>query len=271
MKRIFLLLLLFSITLSTLAQKIDNDNVPAVILNAFHLKFPHATDTSWKIEKGNYRVEFEVNNKPHELLMDHKGSMLKHSQDLYLSEIPKAVLKTIDSKAPYYDIHDADRSEQGNEITYEIKFENEGNDNIFWIDERGKLLKFRKELDRDEVPSEILNVISSRYSSFDYDRAKYLEEGNLRFYIIRGEINNYDCVWTIDTKKNVLKYEQDLRNSEIPSSVSNARKMLYEGYEIRDADRLEENGKVSYVLRLRKSRENIYVTFDSAGKVLDVD
>ncbi|WP_347838413.1 PepSY-like domain-containing protein [uncultured Draconibacterium sp.] len=271
MKRFSLLFLFcFSLTVSTFAQKIDQNNVPAVVLNAFHLKFPHATNTYWKIEKGNYRIKFKVNSKSNELLMDHKGSMLKHMQDLYLSEVPKAVLKTIGSMAPYYDIHDADLTEEGEEITYEIKFENEGNDNIFWINEKGKLIKFRKELDQKDIPIDILNTITSRFASFDYDRAKYLEEGNLKFYIIRGEIENYDCIWTIDIKKNVLKYEQDLKHSEIPSAIVNARKMLYEGYETLDADRIEENGKVSYVLRLKKSRNSIYVTFNSAGKVMSV-
>ncbi len=109
MKRIIGLLVFILLAGTAFGQSVSQSNVPAVVLNAFQLKFPNADDVKWKLEKGNYRVNYKVHSKVHRYLLDNKGKVLKHMQDLYVSEIPEAVLETLQSKAPYYDLHDADR------------------------------------------------------------------------------------------------------------------------------------------------------------------
>ena len=270
MRRILGLLVFILFAANTFAQHINQSNVPAVVLNAFQLRYPGAEDVKWKLEKGDYRVDYRVNSKVHKLTMDHKGKVLKHSQDLFSSEIPKVVLETIRSKEAYFDLHDADRYEEENKITYEITFKKDGKGHSFWINEKGKLLKYRKELKDSEIPLLLLNHIITQYGSFDIDRSKYLEDKGKIFYIIRGEIIDMDHAFWIDPETTVLKHTQDLRNSEIPAPVLNAATAAYKGYDIRDADLTEEGGKAIYVLRLRKSKENIYVTFSSDGKILEV-
>jgi hypothetical protein len=270
MKRITGLLVFALLLGSASAQSISQSNVPAVVLNAFQLKFPNADDVKWKLDKGNYRVDYRVNNKPNRLTMDFKGNVLKHTQDLYFSQIPKAVLETIRSRVVYFDVNDADRQEVNGKATYAINFKIDGKRHYFWVAENGKLVKYRKELKESEVPSAILEVINMKYGTFDYDRAKYVEETTKTIYIIRGEINDYDHVFTFNSKANLLRHNQDLRNSEIPIPVLNAINTTYNGYEIRDADLLEEKGKAVYILKLRKSKENFYVHFSPNGKILEV-
>ena len=74
----------------------------------------------------------------------------------------------------------------------------------------------------------------------------------------------------IDPEATVIKHTQDLRESEIPAPVLNAATAAYKGYDIRDADLTEEGGKTIYILKLRKSKENVYVTFSPNGKILEV-
>ncbi len=104
MKRIIGLLALTLFAGNTFAQEISQRNVTAVVLNAFQLKFSNATDVKWKLEKGNYHIDFEVNNKDNELIMSDRGIILQHLQDLYVSEIPKVVLETIKSKVAFFDV-----------------------------------------------------------------------------------------------------------------------------------------------------------------------
>ena len=269
MKRILGIFVIVLFTGSVFAQNISQSNVPAVVLNAFQINFPGAEDVKWKLEKGNYRVEYRVNSKIHHLSMDNKGQMLKHSQDLYASEIPKAVLETIRSKEAYFDLHDADRFEEGYKIVYEINFKKDGKEHFFWINEKGELLKYRKELKDSEIPLLLLNHIITQYGSFDIDRAKYVEEFGKVIYIIRGEINDYDHLFVMDQNASVIKHNQDLRDSEIPGPVLKAVEASYRGYDIRDADLTEEGGKTIYVLKLRKSKETIYVSFSPKGKILE--
>ena len=270
MKRIIGLLVFTLLLGSTFAQSISQSNVPAVVLNAFQLKFPNADDVKWKLEKGNYRVDYKVNHKLNKLTMDFKGNVLKHVQDLYISEIPKAVLATIQSRVAYFDVNDADRQEEKGKVTYAINFKIDGKKHYFWIEENGKLVKYRKELKESEVPASIANLIKTKYGPFDFDRAKYVEETAKTIYILRGEINDYDHVFTFDHKATLLKHNQDLRNSEIPVPVLNAATAAYNGYEIRDADLLEERGKAVYILKMKKSKEKVRITFNPNGKILEV-
>lgn len=269
MKRIIVLLAFVLFTGYALAQNINQSNVPAVVLNAFQLKFPGAEDVKWKLEKGNYELKYEVNNKDNKLTIDNKGKVLKHSQDLYVSEVPEAVLKTIRAKVAYFDMNDADRIEEGSKITYEINFKVDGKSHFFWINSKGKLLKYRKELKKSEVPSQFLSLINDQYGSFDYNRSKYVEESGRKIYIIRGEIDDMNHIFSIDHKATVVRHEQDLKNSRIPVPILNTIRSVYNGYEIRDADLREEGGKTIYILRLRKSKENIYVYFNIDGKILE--
>jgi hypothetical protein len=204
------------------------------------------------------------------LILDYKGNVLEHHQDLYVSEIPKAVLETIKSRVAYYDVNDADKFTEGDKITYQITFDLKGEEFNFWIDEKGRLLKIRQQLKDSEVPQTIMSFINTKFGSYDIDNAKYVEEGGEIIYILRGEINDSYHLFKFDDKTRLLYHSQDLRNNEIPLPVMNALKTNYPGFDIRDADLLEEGKKVNYLLRLRKSKENVVVYFSPEGKILKV-
>lgn len=270
MKRIIGFIVLVFFVGNTLAQNISQSNIPAVVLNSFQLKYPNAEDVSWKMEDGNYSIKFEVNGKFNELYLDFKGKFLKYHQDLWGSEVPQLVINTIKSRVKYFDLNDADLIKEGNEIYYEINFELDGKDHDFWIDEKGKLLKYRRELKDSEIPASIISFINTKYGTLDIDRTRYVEESGKIVYIIEGEINDYDHVFTIDNKDTVLKHEVDLRDNEIPVPIKKTLNESYKDYDIRDADLIEEGGKTNYILKIRKSKEQLYVTFNQNGKVLEV-
>ena len=270
MKRIIGLLLLTIFAGYTFAQDISQKNVPAVVLNAFQLKFPNATDTDWRLEKGNYRIKFEVNNKDNELFLDDRGNMLKHHQDLYGSEVPESVLKTIKSKVALFDLNDADRFEEGGKLMYEINFEIGNKDHDFWIDGNGKLIRYEKELKDSEVPVSIVTAIKNKYGELDIDDANFKEENGKGIYELKGEIKDKDHAFLFDDKNTLLKHAQDLRNSEIPAPILSTLKTSFSGFEIRDADLLEDGGNAIYELELRKSKEKIEVRFNPKGEIQKV-
>jgi len=268
--KITILLFMFALTaVSALAQDIDQKNVPAVVVNAFQLKYANANDVDWELRDGNYRVEFELNDKDHDLWLDHKGTVLKHRQELWESEIPLGMIETVRSKCKYFDLDDAVRNEEGSDIHYYINFEMNNKDCEFWMDEKGKLLRFKQELRESEIPASILSSIQGQFASFDLDDAERTEErGQITIYV-DGEVNDKDHSFWYDDKGKLLKHNQDLRNSEIPLPVMTAISSLYAGYEIRDADKIEEGGKIIFDMELKKSRERVNVKFSPSGKVLE--
>lgn len=270
MKKLIGVVVLAFLSVTSYAQEINQRNVPAVVLNAFQVKFPNAYDIEWRLEKGYYQVDFEVNNKDNKLVMSDKGILLSHNKDLYVSEIPAVVLATIQSEVPFYDVYDADRLEEGGRIIYKVNFEISGKDHDFEIEDNGQILKYTKELKDSEVPAPIANMINSKYSELDIDYAKYHEENEKISYYIKGEINDKDNDFWFDENASLIKHNQDLRNSEIPVSIQNTIKARYEGFEIRDADLIEEDGKTIYDLELRNSKNKVHLILNPKGEILEI-
>lgn len=270
MNRIIIITILLLFAKNTFAQNIDQNQVPAVVLNTFQLKFPNADDVRWKKDKNDYQINFKVNDKENKLTLNYKGNVLEHSQDLYISEIPKVVLETIRARVPYFDIHDADKYEKDNRITYEIKFKIDGKYRFFWINEKGELLKYRQELKDSEIPSVISRLITNNYGKMDIDYSKYVEERGEIIYIVDGEINDDDHNFRFDDKGNIIKHIHDIKHSEIPDSIMKTIASEFKSYEIRDADFIEEQGSTYYYIKLKKSKSQVYVTLDQKGKILNV-
>jgi uncharacterized membrane protein YkoI len=267
MKRIVGLIILAFIAGNIFAQKIDQKNVPAVILNAFQVKFPTADDVDWRLDKGSYRVNFEVNDKDHEVRLDNRGEIVKHEQDLYVSEIPKVVLETIQKKAPFFDVDDADKITENGKTTYEINFEIDDKDHDFWINEKGKLLKYEKELKRSEIPKPIWSYIKS-FGKLDVEHTEYTENIGRGIYWIDGDINDKEHDFYFTEKGKLISRTQELRKNEIPDGIINAIKTKYNDYEIRNVLLKENNSSTSYDIQLRKSRERITLTFNREGELI---
>jgi uncharacterized membrane protein YkoI len=268
MKQLTGLLVFLLLTGNIFAQEISQNNVPAVVLNAFQVKYGNASNVEWRLEKGNYRVKFEVNSKDHELKLDDRGKIVKHEQDLYVSEIPKVVLETIQKKVPFFDVEDADKITENGKTTFEINFEIDGKDHDFWIDEKGILLKYEKELKRNEIPELIWSHITTNFGNLDLDNAELKEENGKVIYHLRGEINDMDHEFIFTEKAKIIKHNQDLRKNEIPAVILTTINQKYQGYEIHVAELKEDSAASFYDIQLRKSKEKVTLTFNPKGEIM---
>ncbi len=267
LKKTIYILVYILLGMSAAAQSISQENIPAVVLNSFQLKFPNAEDIRWKLKDGDYEVRCKVNDKLNEVTINYKGQILKYQQDLYVSEIPMPVLKTIRSKEPFFDVGDADKFEEGGKTEYEIDFKIDGKRRYFWIDGKGHLIKYRKELKDDEIPVSIMNFIKEKFGPLDdIDRAKYVIENGKNYYIVAGDA----AVFLFDDNVNLLEYHKDIPESKVPSPIFDTIHESYKGYDIRDADITIKKEVVTYTLRMRKSGKDVYVTFNPQGLILDV-
>lgn len=270
MKFIISLILFILLICNGFAQKISQSNVPAVVLNNFQLKYPNADDVNWKLDRGKYTIDLKLNSKSTKLTMDYKGNVLELVQEMFLREIPKSVLDIIRKKTTNFDIEKAEKYTTGGKVSYEIQCKVDGKNNFFWINTKGELVKYRKELKDSELPSDIAKLINDQFGTFDLDRSKYVEVNGYANYIIRGEINGKEqAFWYTDTAI-LLRHTQNLRNNEIPEAIMNALKSNFNDYELRDADMIDERGKKIYVLAIRKSSKKLNLAFSSNGKLITV-
>ena len=263
-----ILILVFTLFISyCFAQNISQRNVPAVVLNSFQVTFPNADDVSWMLKNGNYQVKCKVNNKRNEVIMDYRGRMINHRQNIYVSEIPKPVFETLRSKGTSFDVTNAEKVVENGKIIYEIDYRSSGKRQSFWINQMGHLLKYRKELNDDEIPASITNYIKAKYPPFDrIDWARYIEENGKSYYTVAGRGH----VFFFDDTLNVFEHHQDLQESNIPPAIMKTIKQSYNGYDIKDADMIDKRGVVTYIIRLRKSGKDVFATLNPEGRILYV-
>ena len=123
MKKLSVILLLMSTGCVSFAQDIAQQNVPSVVVNAFQQKFPNQTAVEWELKKGLYEAEFEVKTLDHSVYIDSTGKIVKHKQEIPVSELPAAVTASIQKNFSGYKVDDAKKIEAGSKVIYKVDVE----------------------------------------------------------------------------------------------------------------------------------------------------
>ncbi len=85
------------------AQHLSQKEVPAVVLNSFLQNFPKARNVEWERKNGDeYKIEFErgILRKDHEVFIAANGKILKHTQELYIYDLPYSLRSVIKQAYP---------------------------------------------------------------------------------------------------------------------------------------------------------------------------
>lgn len=123
MKKLSILFLIMSSGCVSFAQDLAQKDVPAVVVNAFQQKFPQQSAVEWELKKGLYEAEFEIKNMDHSVYLDSTGKIVKHKQEIAISELPAAVNASIQKNFSGYKTEDAKKIEAGAKTTYKVDLE----------------------------------------------------------------------------------------------------------------------------------------------------
>jgi hypothetical protein len=123
MKKFSIALFIMSASCVSYAQEIAPQHVPSVVAVAFQQKFPQQVVEEWELKKGLYEAEFEVSNMGHTVYIDSTGKIVKHKQEIPVSELPAAVTTTIQKNFSGYKTEEAKKMEAGSVITYTVELE----------------------------------------------------------------------------------------------------------------------------------------------------
>ncbi len=135
---------------SNYGQKISADKVPAVVTNAFNVKFSSAKDVKWEMEKsGNFEAEFKLNRVEYSANFDQNGKWLKTETEIEVSQLPKGVTDAIAKEFAGYKIDEAEMAVTfDNKITYEIEAKKDKEQYEVKFSPEGNILK--KEVETDD-------------------------------------------------------------------------------------------------------------------------
>ncbi|ABG60764.1 PepSY-like domain-containing protein [Cytophaga hutchinsonii] len=123
MKKLSILFLVMSTGCVSYAQDIAQKDVPAVVVNAFQQKFPQQSVVEWELKRGLYEAEFEIKNMDHSVYLDSTGKIVKHKQEIAVSDLPSAVTASIQKNFSGYKVDDAKKIEVGNTVRYKVDVE----------------------------------------------------------------------------------------------------------------------------------------------------
>ncbi|HEY9048977.1 MAG TPA: PepSY-like domain-containing protein [Ohtaekwangia sp.] len=110
------------------AQDLQPSQVPAAIVTALQTKFPTATKIKWKQKDADYKAEFKVDSRGHDVWFDKTGKIKKHKEDFPKSQLPAAVKEKIASEFKDFSIDDADKVDAEGKIYYQIDLKNAAGD-----------------------------------------------------------------------------------------------------------------------------------------------
>lgn len=129
------------IPLAVGAQDVPQTQVPSVVVNALQTTYPNATDVEWEMKGDQYKADFEIGKRGHDVWLDKTGSIKKHKEDVPKSELPQAIGAAIQKEFASYKIDDVDKFDEGGKISYEVKLDSNAGDLKVRFDPSGNVLK----------------------------------------------------------------------------------------------------------------------------------
>ena len=141
MKKLLVLAVVATVSLSACAQKTDAAKVPAAVKASFAKLYP-GVSAKWEKEDGNYEVNFKQNGNTMSVLIEPNGSIKETEMDIKVADLPATVLAYV--KEHYKDkiIKEGARiTKADGTVNYEAEVG--GKDVIF--DATGKFLKEAKD------------------------------------------------------------------------------------------------------------------------------
>jgi hypothetical protein len=125
----------------THAQKLNEQQVPAVVKAALTKAYPAAKDIKWDKEEGKYEASFDLNKTDHSVLFEADGKIAQTEVEIELNQLPKGVVEYIQSHYKEKAKEAAKITDANGTVTFEAEIK--GKDLIF--DTNGKFVKEMKD------------------------------------------------------------------------------------------------------------------------------
>ena len=139
--------IIFTIALATLAgfsswaQKITDDNVPAVVADAFKVKFTAADKVSWEMDYDNFEATFKMNKIELTSTFDKDGKWIQTETPVNHSNLPPAVKVCLQKQFDVYKESSISKLENADGTKYIFVIEYNGLEYNVIISDKGDLVK----------------------------------------------------------------------------------------------------------------------------------
>ena len=116
-----------------------------------------------------------------------------------------------------------------------------------------------------DVPSVVLNSFKQKFSN-----ATDIEwEAKDNIYKVEFDLGANDHEAWIDQTGKLISHKEEIRVNQIPAVITSAIKRDFAGYRIKDADKIDTEGAVTYKIEVDKGSLEWKATYDASGTLLN--
>ena len=125
------------------AQRVEQSDIPSVVLKAFQEKYPQAQDVEWEKESDTeLEAEFDLNGEEMSANFSQDGTWMETETEIKRKDLPKAVQSTLKSQFAGYEIEESEKVATPEQPeAYEVEIEKGETTLSVMLDKNGKVLK----------------------------------------------------------------------------------------------------------------------------------
>jgi len=121
--------------------------IPSVVINSLQSQFPDAKDLEWETNQDGFEAEFDIKKIEYTVFLTPDGNLTKFKYDTKLSQLPAAIIKTIESNYDKNSIDDIEVLKIGENTYYQIEFDGNVMDKEIVFNSNGEVNQTIKYLD----------------------------------------------------------------------------------------------------------------------------
>lgn len=92
------LVLAIGLSFSVMAQKAKEKNIPDVVLNTVHNKYPGAQDINWEDNGPDFKARFTTDKMSHRIWITANGTITKVQEEIPKESLPVSVTNRVESE-----------------------------------------------------------------------------------------------------------------------------------------------------------------------------
>ncbi len=260
----------------------NKDEAPTAAVNWMNENYP-GVKVDWDEEDGYYRAEFTYMGKDMNAWFDANGNWLRTETDCEKSDLPTAVLQSVASNYPGYEIDDVQKVETAAGLTYyKMELKKKHADNVTvrvkpdgtFVDKDGNTVTPPTVNNDDNgtttnangVPQAAIDWVNNKYPNATVTWEK---KDNKFIAKLKVDGNDAHVKFTADGTWTETKIEWE---TALPTAVQDYITANYPRYTADDVEYYETPSSTYFVVKLElKHAEDITLTITPEGKVISVE
>ena len=128
------------------------------------------------------------------------------------------------------------------------------------------LLSCAQNIQQSQVPAVALNTFQALYpKAVDVEWERKGKDHEVEF---ETGLNRFDHKILIDSTGKVIFHKQDISKSDLPQDIIHSLDTEFINCKIDDVEKIEENGKTTYKMEVKRAGEEWKLLYDESGKRL---